>query len=490
MRLAPIFLNEVRADALNPLGFDSGQATRVETSCIDQLGGHQPLGTLFCTRRWMGPEPDRMRPEVMRLITGLVADITQKAREQRLVKRLIGGRNRVLWPSKIGDRGLQLMVNVDPFTHPPRIQELCAKHLLAFALTETAIGQTLDPVPELDPPHKITALISEWLLCLVGRLSGLSRAFTRVLHRQGTGHNEDLAQGSGRTTGEKHPRDSRIQWQARQGAAGFGQAALVVERPKLKQQRLTIHDRSPRRSVQEGKRFDRVNPVCKTQRHHSQNDASERGAKNFGIGEGWTPLELVGLIEAHANTIGDPATATRALIGRRSRDALDLQLLNLAAIAIAFDTRLPRIDHIANPRDRDRGFCHVGGQHNSPPMAPVGTKDFHLVASCQPRIKRQHFHRLALRWRAGWMPAKVGLDLADFALTGQEHQHVARTLAPDFVNRLTNRFRQFDRLLIRHDLRRTPPDLDRKQPPRNLNHGSRSAWRTEMRRKSLRVDRC
>ena len=88
------------------------------------------------------------------------------------------------------------------------------------------------------------------------------------------------------------------------------------------------------------------------------------------------------------------------------------------------------------------------------------------------------------------MPAKVGLDLADFALTGQEHQHVARTLAPDFVNRLTNRFRQFDRLLIRHDLRRTPPDLDRKQPPRNLNHGSRSAWRTEMRRKSLRVDRC
>ena len=88
------------------------------------------------------------------------------------------------------------------------------------------------------------------------------------------------------------------------------------------------------------------------------------------------------------------------------------------------------------------------------------------------------------------MPAKVGLDLANFALTGQEHQHIARALAPDFVNRLTNRFGQFDQLLICHGLRRTPPDLDREQSPRNLNHRGRLTRRTKMRCKSLRVDRC
>ena len=478
------------ADTLNPLGFDSGEPTRVQTRCVDQLGGHQPLGALFRSRRRMGPKPDRMRPEVMSFIAGLVADITQQTRKQGLVKRLVGSRNRVLLPTEIGDRSLQLLVDIDPFTYPTRVQKLRAQHLLALALTETAISQTLNPVPKLDPTDKIATLICEWLLRFIGRLCRLGRALTGVLHRQCTGNNQDLAQGPSRTTAQKHPGDPRIQRQTREGAARVGQATLVIERPQLKQQRLTIDDRPPWRCIQEWEGFNCVDPVCKAQRHHSQDDASERGAKNFGIGEGRASLELVGSIKTHANTIGNSATATRALIGRRSRDALDLQLLDLAAITIAFDTRLPRINHIANSWDRHRGFCHVGGQHDSSPMAPIRTKDFHLVAGGQPREQGQYLHRLALRRRARWMPAKVGLDLANLALTGQEHQHITRALAPDFVNCLTNRFGQFNRILVSYDLRWTPPDLDREQSPRNLNHRGRLARRTKMRRKSLRVDRC
>ena len=109
------------ADTLNPLGFDSGEPTRVQTRCIDQLGGHQPLGALFRSRRRMGPKPDRMRPEVMGLIAGFVADITQETRKQGLVKRLIRSRNRILLPTEIRNRGLQLMVDIDPFTYPTRV---------------------------------------------------------------------------------------------------------------------------------------------------------------------------------------------------------------------------------------------------------------------------------------------------------------------------------------------------------------------------------
>ena len=336
----------------------------------------------------MGPEPDRMRPEVMRLVASFVADIAQKAGKQRLMNRLIGGRNRVLLPTEISDRGLKLMVNIDPFTHPTRVQKLRAQHLLALTLTETATSQTLNPLPKLDPANKIAALIGKWLLRLIGRLGRLGRAFTRVLYRQGTGHDEDLTQGSGRTTSKKHPGHARVQRKTREGVAHIGQATLVIERPKLKQQRLTIDDRPPGRCIQKWEGLHCVDPVCEAQRHHPQDDASERGAKNFGIGEGRPSIELVRIIETHANAIGNPATTTRALIGSRSRDALDLQLLDLATIAIAFDTRLPRINHIANPRDRDRGFCDVGGQHDSPPMTPIGTKDFHLVAGGQPRKQR------------------------------------------------------------------------------------------------------
>ena len=58
-----------------------------------------------------------------------------------------------------------------------------------------------------------------------------------------------------------------------------------------------------------------------------------------------------------------------ALVGRRLRDLLDLQLLDLVAEAVALDAREPGVDHVADARHGQRGLGDVGREHDAPAAA-------------------------------------------------------------------------------------------------------------------------
>src|SRR5690606_15360785 len=115
------------------------------------------------------------------------------------------------------------------------------------------------------------------------------------------------------------------------------------------------------RRIEERKVLD----VAERERLHAQDDPGERGAEQLRIAEARPRREVVLAVEAEADAVGDAAAASGPLVGGGLRDALDLQLLDLVAVAVAVDAREPGIDHVADPRDGERGLRDVGREHDA-----------------------------------------------------------------------------------------------------------------------------
>ena len=144
--------------------------------------------------------------------------------------------------------------------------------------------------------------------------------------------------------------------------AGGGEIIVVIHRAQFVEQRIAIGDGARQRRLDEGKVLD----LAKMQRLHAQDHRRERRAQNFRVGVGGAGVVVRFVIEPDAHAARDAAATAGALAGRSLGDLFDLQLLDLAAIAVALDPRLPDVDHIAYPRDRQGGFRYVGGQHDTP----------------------------------------------------------------------------------------------------------------------------
>jgi hypothetical protein len=162
----------------------------------------------------------------------------------------------------------------------------------------------------------------------------------------------------------------------------------------------------------------------------------------------------------------------------------DLQLLDLAAVAVALDARQPGIDDEADARHRERGLGHVGGQDDAP--CAVRLEHTLLLGLRQPREQRQDFRGRAAPIRIRQVLAQVISGLADLALAGQEHQDVARrTAAPQLVDRVGNRIVE---AVVAAFLERPPALLHREQAARYLDHRCRPARRSKVLRKPVGVD--
>ena len=114
---------------------------------------------------------------------------------------------------------------------------------------------------------------------------------------------------------------------------------------------------------------------------------------------------------------GDPPAAARALVGGSARDSLDLQLLDLVAVAVAVEPRESGVDHVADAGDGERGFRDVRREHDAPRAARM--KNALLFLERKPRVEREDFGaaRSVLAQRVS--------GVTDLALAGQEDQHVA-----------------------------------------------------------------
>ena len=159
------------------------------------------------------------------------------------------------------------------------------------------------------------------------------------------------------------------------------------------------------------------------------------------------------------------------MVGCGLADGLHQQLFHLAAKAVALDPGYSSIHHIADTRHRQRGFCHVGRQHDA--AVTVGLEYTILFLERQPREQRQNLRT------AGMMLAQGLGGFADFTFAGKEHQDVAAgSVAGEIVYGI--QYRGLDVLILLQRflpspsgtggdggfcLQRPIPNLHRKHPP-------------------------
>jgi len=148
-------------------------------------------------------------------------------------------------------------------------------------------------------------------------------------------------------------------------------------------------------------------------------------------------VEILFAVQTHAQAGFDPSTTAFALVGAGLRHRLDRQALDLGAIAVATDARRTGVDHVTDAWHGQRGFSDVGGQYDA--TTGVRLKDTLLLGRREARVKRQNLGMPELR-----LAQHFG-GIADLALAGQEHQHIAWALAlaalegRQFVQRGQNR---------------------------------------------------
>ena len=211
----------------------------------------------------------------------------------------------------------------------------------------------------------------------------------------------------------------------------YGRQAVVVKNSaEFIEQLKPVRDGLGPRSLQKRK----VRHIAQAQRHHAQNDTRQGAAQYLGFGEARTSVEVFLVVQADANAIGHTATSTRPLIGRRLADGLDQELLHLASEAVALDPGHPRVNHIANARHGERGFGHIGGQHDA--GCATGFEHTFLLGLRESSKERQHLHMAGVGV-VRQVAAQVFGGISNFTLTWQKHQDVAaRRTCPQFVHRV------------------------------------------------------
>ena len=319
---------------------------------------------------------------------------------------------------------------------------------------------------------------------LVGLGLLLQRAVAHVLHAQGSGDDQHLAQRAALARLEDHAAHARVERQAGQLAAQRGELLRIVHRAQFGQQLVAVGDGAARGRVEKGEILHPAALALQVQALHAQDHRGQRRAQDLWIGEARAAGVVLLVEQADGDAVRHAPAAAGALVGRRLAHRLDQQLLHLAAVTVALDPRRACVDHILDARHGERGLGHVGGQHDA--RRAVRLKHAVLLGLRQPRKQRQHIgpaHERAVRQ----VLAQVVGGLADLALAGQEDQYVATWAAdPEFIDRLRDGRVQVELAAF---LERPVAHLDRIGAPGNHQHRRLPPFGIgKVLRKAIRVD--
>ncbi len=213
------------------------------------------------------------------------------------------------------------------------------------------------------------------------------------------------------------------------------------ERANLHEEGDAVAHRAPIRGIQEREVLDRA----QAQGRHLQDDAGQRRAQDFRLREA-RAREVVGLGEqADRHAFGDSAASARALVRARLADRFDRQALHLRLVGIAGNTRQTRVDHVADPRHRQRRLRDVRRQDHA--AQAMRLEHAMLLSRRQPRVQGQDLDvsrvGALVVSRAPASSLQVieegSLRVADVALAGQEDQDVAVALRAQLVHRVADR---------------------------------------------------
>ena len=431
------------ANLLQPLWLDIGQAAPKQACGFYQFGRHQPAPRLFGQMRpGMGKELDAARTQVLALRAfafGFEANIAQQAGQHSQVQLLVAGWAGIELPLVFGHHGVQLAVNIAPLAHPAQADKVLAQQLLVLAVAEfvlvgggawvLAAAAVVQPLPQFEVATELAFLIVKLGMRLVGLGLQLHGPVPHILHAQGRGYHQHLVECLARTRLQNHPANPWVQRKPGQFLPGGGEFVGIVHRAKLCQQLVAIGNGAARGALQKRKVFHHA----QTQGFHAQNHPGERAAQNLRVGKAWPAVKVFLVVQADTDAIGHPATAAGALVGRGLADGLHEQLLHLAAKTVALHARRASINHIPDAGHSERGFGHIGGQHNPP--AAVAVKNAVLLSLAQARKQRQNLGVTHQRLVAQ-VSAQVVSGLANFPLTGQKHQDIALVVgvAPELVH--------------------------------------------------------
>ena len=156
--------------ALDPFRAHFGDGAREQAAGVGQLGGHDPLWSFFCQRRArVDRQFDAARTLVVALarlgprlgVIRLEADVTEQAGQQCLMDGIVAGVLVVLAQAQFAHLRMQLAMNVAPFAHPTRRQEMVLQQRLQLAVGFLVLHLLLVPAPQLEPAHEVGTLVGE-----------------------------------------------------------------------------------------------------------------------------------------------------------------------------------------------------------------------------------------------------------------------------------------------------------------------------------------
>ena len=359
----------------------------------------------------------------------------------------------------------QLTRHVPPLPPPQVVEELRPTQA-----TECRPGQIArlhrQVAPQVQVGDEVRVRIRQTRVRGVRRTLVLRRALAHILDRQGRDDNQHLRRAPQTLGLQQHAPQTRVDRQTRQvpphrrqpvvrrGAVRecvpppLGRPAATRVATLLRRERPDLHEQGD--AVAHRPRIGRVQEReilhgSQPQGRHLQDDGRQGGAQDLRLGEARAGQVVRLRIQADRHALGDAPAAARALVRARPADRLDREALDLRLVRIPRDARQPRVDHVADARDRQRRFRNVRGQHDPP--QPVRLEHAVLLGGRQARVQRQDLDvpraGALLVARAPAPSLQVveerGLRLADVALAGQEDQDVPVALRAQLVHRVTDR---------------------------------------------------
>ena len=298
------------------------------------------------------------------------------------------------WMSS-GSAGLWLKLDVDPLRRLAQLRHevlplahaQVVEELGVAALAELVAGEAelllAQVAPEVHEREEVGALVGEARVESVRLLALVGRPLARVDDRERGRDHDHLAGAAAAVALEHHPAEPRVDRQLREPAAERRQPLAVVERRELLQQPDPVAHLAPVGRVEEREVLD----VAEPRGGHLQDHRGEVRAQDLGVGEPRALVEVLLRVEPDADAVRDAPAAALALVGRRLRDRLDRQPLDLQPRAVAADPRRAGIDDVADPRHRQRRLGDVRREHD--PAAVVRPEDALLLARREARVERQ-----------------------------------------------------------------------------------------------------
>ena len=299
---------------------------------------------------------------------------------------------------------------------------------------------------------------------LVRGLLPFERPLARIGHRQRARDHQRLRQTARVARGEHDASDAGVERQQRKFASQRRQPALVVDRAQFLQQLIAVGNGPRSWPLEERERVD----SAQVERGHPQDHRGQRRAQYFRIREFRARRKIIVAVQPHADAVLHAAATAGPLVGRGLRHLFDLQQRRLVPHRVALDPRQARVDHVANSGHRERGFRDVGRKNDAPAIA--WRKDALLVRDRQAREQRQYFHLAGIGTPGQSTPQQVP-RFPDLAFTGQEHEDVARPLAPQDLDGVDDRL--FQLLLVIRLVLRIAVGRDSALPERPIAHFDR-----------------